>query len=225
MEKAKVTVEGSPEKALTAEERKSLLKSSAATVMAMVEALGIAIKSHVQSTEQLEIKIAETAFAALKHAHDHGDVMPMDRIVKDLNIHPTTRTLMQEVISWVRANSPIWWDAKGLPHQAKEGEPNYKPYNEEGAEKESFFRRPAAVRAREAANAAHENALKPYTLKSFIGRLHGLRKAYDSAKEPNAQGDIRGIARGEDKKIREFLKTVETAAVQFEAPKPEEQAA
>lgn len=221
-----VTIEGtSEEKVLSKEERLTLLKSSAATVNALVGQLEIAIKSHVQSTEQLEAKIHETAVAALRHAHDHGDVMPCDRIVKSLSVHPTTRTLMAELISWFRANSPIWWDSKGNPHQAKDGEPNFKPYDEEAAEKEAFFQRPAAVRARKAADEAHAQALKPYTFQNFLARVGGLRKTYENAKKEDAEGRVRGIARGDDKKIRGLIKAVETAVATVEPTEEAEKAA
>lgn len=211
-EKDTATVEGEGVK-LTAAERKAAHESSSNACMKHVEKALVGIKSLLQSVVMAEQDVSKVAIECLKHAHDHGDVMPCDRLVKGLREfnHPVATRLSQEVISWFVANSPVRWDSKGKPRQLKEGEPGYKPYNEENAEETPFYATPSAVRARQAADAAHSRELKPADTKMLRARVYGIGKWLQKMIDGE---DERGIKQGEKSKMLRTVKAIEGAMVE-----------
>ena len=214
-ETSKATLEevtSQPVKELSKEERASLRESSSKGILSVIEKTLTGIKSLLQSVQMAEQEIAKAAMLALKHAHDHGDVMPMHRLViglREFN-HPVSTRLSQEVISWVVANSPIRWDAKGKVSQLREGEPGYKPYNEEQAEETPFYGTATALRARQAADQAHARELKPADASMFRARVYGIGKWLDNILEGK---DERGVKEGQKTRLLRARKAIEAAVV------------
>lgn len=216
-----VTVEGA---ALSTEDKKALRAESSKGILVLVEKTLTGVKSLLQSVQLAEGEISKTALECLKHAHDHGDVMPMHQLVMGLRgfNHPVSTRLSQEVISWVVANSPVRWDSKGKPSQLKEGEPGYKPYTEDKAEETPFFETPVALRARKAADTAHERTLKPFDAQMMRNLVFGIGKRIDNILDGT---DERGIKEGQKTKLLKARKAVEAAVIDALGEAKEEKAA
>lgn len=185
-------------------------------VFRLVDIAIAAAGATLQSVQQLELRIKEASEACLLHAEEYGDAMPADRLVKGLmgKNHPTTTSLARELVIWFNSNSPIRWNAKGQVRIMKDTEEGYKPFDEVSAKETSFTETPQAERARKAADTAHKRALKPYTLKDFTGRLEGLRAQFKRAQEPDKNGDVRGIVKGDMPKIKSLLKAVDSMLIE-----------
>lgn len=185
------------------------------TVMLGVEKFLTGVKATMQSVLLLEKQASEQAVICLQHANDYGDVMPADRLVKGLaeHPHPLTKAMGMELVAWFRANSPIRWDSKAKPRQAKETEEGYKPYNEESAKETPFFETAQAKRSRTAADAARKKALEPATFKDFLNRAKGLTRWFETLNEADKNGDVRGIKNGEAAKIKRGIKAINEALV------------
>lgn len=186
------------------------------TVMAGVEKFLVGYRATMQSVQLVEKQAGEQAVVCLKHAHDYGDVMPADRLVKGImeNPHPLSKAMHLELVSWFRANSPIRWDAKQKPRQAKEGEEGFKPYNEESAQETPFYETAQAKRSRVAADAAKKKSLEPATFKDFLNRAKGLTRWFETLNEADKNGDVRGIKSGEAAKIKRGIKAINEALVE-----------
>jgi len=175
--------------------------------MKLVDKLLLSAKTMLQSVTQFEVELQSAALKCLEHAETHGDVMPMDRLVKGLREmnHPVTTRFSDEIIAWVRGVSPIRWYAKGNPRQMKEGEDGYKPYAVQDGEETPFNETAMAKRARAAADAAHKRGLEPITGQDVLNRIQGVIKFVQSANQANRNGEVRGIKSGENAKIKRIV--------------------
>lgn len=191
----------------TLKSTKTANSNSNSGVLKLVEKCILSAKTAMQAINELEKTVSDTAIACLKHAHDHGDVMPAHRLViglRELN-HPATTRLSDETVAWFRSNSPIRWNAKGEPRQLKEGEEGYKPYDEESATETPFYETPVAKRARQAMADSHKRTLEPVTFQDVLNRMKGIMKFVENAQKPDKNGDVRSIKKGEGTKIKKLL--------------------
>ena len=201
--------------------------TTGSAAMKAVTALLLAGKSMIQSINVFEQEVQKTALKCLEHAETHGDVMPMDRLVKgllELN-HPATTRLSQEVISWARSVSPIRWNSKGEAKQLKEGDEGFKPYDVLSGNETPFYETATAKRARQAADAAHKRTLQPVTMKDVLNRARGILKFIENANEADRNGEVRGIAKGEGTKIKKFASKMQEFLVENGMPEEEAKAA
>ena len=193
---------------------KASTKTNTKALMALIATAVTAVRTTVQSITAMEPIVATAALAALKHADKTGDAMPMDRLVKDIDgvAHPMTKALMIELVAWVKANSPIYWDAKKAVHLKKPGQDGYKPFDIANAESKAFYQTEQAVKARKAGADAHKQGMKPFTFKDFFGRTMGLRKTYQAALVADKDGVVRGVVKEDQAKIEALLSALEKAA-------------
>ena len=190
-------------------------KAATKALMALIAQAVTAVRTTVQSITAMEPIVATAAIAALKHAEKTGDAMPMDRLVKDIQAvaHPMTKAMLLELVSWTKANSPIFWDAKQAIHLKKPGQDGYKPFDITSAETKAFFQTDQAVKARKAGADAHAQNMKPFAFKDFFGRVMGLQKTYEAALVADKDGNIRGVVKDDMKKIEALIASVKKAAV------------
>lgn len=190
-------------------------KASTKALMALIAKAITAVRTTVQSITAMEPIVAEAALAAFKHAEKTGDAMPMDRLVKDIEAvpHPMTKAMCLEVVAWVKANGPIYWDAQKKVHIRKPGQDGYKPFDTATAEKAAFYQTEQATKARKAGQDAHAQGMKPFTFKDFFGRVMGLEKTFQSALVKDKDGNIRGVVKEDQQKIEALIAAVKKAAV------------
>ena len=190
-------------------------KAESKVLYALIATAVTAVRASVQSVQKMEPKVADALIVALRHGHKFGDVMPVDRLVKDIEAipHPMTKALCLEMVAWVKANSPIYWDAKKAIHVRKPGEEGYKPYDLETAEATPFYKTKQAMAARKAGAKAHADNMKPYSFKDFFNRAVGMEKTLQSALVKDKDGNIRGIVPEDKAKIEAIVKAVKEAAL------------
>lgn len=189
------------------------IEKSREQVMVLVGNALAGVAAHSQSARQLEEAIHKAAVACVTHAREHGDVMPMDRLVKGIPSDDHSVAMFRfELVAWCRANSPIRWNAKGEPRQAKEGEADYKPYNDKLDEAKAFFQTEQAVASREAAREAARRTLTPATFQTALNRAFGLRKWFNGLEVPSEKdGQVRGVVEADKTKITRLVDIVEKA--------------
>ena len=194
---------------------KAPTKANTKALMVLIAQAVTAVRATVQSITAMEPIVATAGLAALKHAKDHGDAMPLDRLVKDIEAvpHPMTKAMMLELVAWVKANSPVYWDAKKAVHLRKPDQEGYKPFDIAAAEAKAFFQTDQAVKARKAGQDAHAQGMKPFTFKDFFGRVMGLEKTFQSALVKDKDGNIRGVVKEDQAKIELLIAAVKKAAV------------
>lgn len=210
----------------TAKKKDSSVKTqskASGAVLALVTKTLLAVKTAVQSVQELEKTIADCEIVCLRHAQEHGDAMPADRLVKGIReiVHPMTTQLAGEVVAWFNQYSPIRWDAKGNVSLVKEGQPGYKPFNPEEGEATPFMERPQAKRAREAAASAHARELTELTINDIAKRLFGIRKTIQAATMEDRNGQVRGIKTGDKTKMLKAVEAAEQAFIGITGIKPE----
>jgi len=182
--------------------------------IAAVDRVLKAAKTMLQSANEFEKELHIAAVKCLEHCEEHGDAMPMDRLVKGLQAcaHPITTRFMLEVVAWAKGSSPIYWDAQGNVHVRKKGEEGYKDFDVQTAEEVPFNETAMAKRARELADKTHKNNLKEVDVSQFQNRVKGLRHFLEGATKPDKNGQVRGIKKGDKKKLFDLMDAIETAA-------------
>lgn len=191
--------------------------------MQAVSRLLLSAKTFMQSMAEFEKDIQSALVKTLEHCEIHGDAMPADRLVKGLRElnHPAMTKFSDECVAWFRINSPIRWNAKGDVRVLKEGEEGYKPFDVHHGEEEAFNETPQAKRARQAADAAHKRTLQPVTAQDVLNRIKGVVKFVENAQNPDRNGDVRGIAAKEGKKIKALIKDLSAFVVDHGGVSPD----
>jgi hypothetical protein len=208
--KTKGTTEGT-------EKHSAASMKDAKQVLALIDKAITGVKTTVQSLVALEALVHDAASGCILHAEKHGDTGPADRLMKGLeeNPHPLTKNLSAELAAWFREFSPIRWNAKKQIKLLKEGDPDYAAFNTKESQETPFNKRPQAIKARAIATNAGRNALKPVDTNMMQARLDGNVKFLENAKKPDANGQVRGIANGQDALLKGMAEAASEAAKKY----------
>ena len=177
---------------------------------------GIALmgKTFVQSSTEYQKSLHECALNCFYHAQEHGDATPMLHLLEAIPSHTTTRMLRGEIMSWVKSVSPIHFyiakDGSNAVRLLKKDEDGHKEFKTEEAQT-PFYETKRVVEARDAAFKAAGKSLEPLTLKDIRNRIFGVRKTFESAFEKDKNGNIRGVADGDQAAIKKALSAIEEA--------------
>ena len=180
----------------------------------MIDTVLLGAKTLIQSSDQWQKQLHDAVYGCVLHAHDHGDCMPALRLLEGLPNHEVIRGFRGEIMSYIRSVSPISFyigkDGANRVRLLKDGEPGYRAFDLEEAQK-PFYERETVKKAREAAFQAASKTLQPLTLKDIRSRIFGVRRTFESAFEKDKNGNIRGVAEGEQAAIKRVLASVEDA--------------
>lgn len=120
--------------------------------------------------------IHSVAVEALTHASEHGDAMPLDRLIKGL--HKSARPVALK--AWIETYSPVRWNGDGKVGLLKEGAKQYTPFAIEAADLDPYWEQKEVVP-------------KPLTLATLKAMAAQMQKKLDKA----AKGDLE-IGEGEN---------------------------
>lgn len=144
-----------------------------------------------KATHTTGAKIHELAVECIKHAQEHGNCSPADKLVKGL--HKSSRPVALK--AWFETYSPIRWNGDEKVGLLKEAAPKYTPFNPIAAEADPYWE-------------AKETVAKPLTLAALKAMIQQMEKKVEKA----AKGDLE-LGEGENLIVmREYVAKLKAAA-------------